>query len=473
MDKTSPSQERFAELIWRTVKLRVSLLVVSAVLLLVTWLGLTNGNAEAQKLDMEFCNHLESETAKALSNLWPQAYKTTDRIPVCTPQGARLFIESGRAFDAVLPLEGDAFSKKKAELAEYDQKRRAAYKLEIGLSSEGAESKVIVNALSVAEVVPFVVVLILSIVVVLGFQQNAYRRLLRSLLNDTKSGEELNHGIASSQFLSGFDISSPADVGTWMVLSPEGTAIWVLLTAVSYLLLAVLAAFVINLIHITNSIFLNYLFALYALIFLLAVALWRTRIKYQAHPEKRPKKTSRLLAIARWFHSPWGACSLAATAVFSIFLPWTTSGLKGYRFVLRQKPLSQSYGHSQYPVDPRLFFEIRCSLVLVGLFLASCVISSISERRAKTVWTKTLRRVNWLFALTTLFLTLNYLLYMGTLEYLSLTDTDFSYAWLLGSLNKDGGYPMSLYDPAYGFVVLLFCCLTLSWSSLHHRDSNT
>jgi hypothetical protein len=303
MDKVNPAQERFAELIWRTVKLRVSLLFVCAVTLLITWSGLTNGNIEATKLDVDFCNQLQIEAAKSMSEL---AGKPVEPFMICTADHARYFIESGRAFEAVLPLEGAAFDKSRAERADYDQKRRAAYKLEIGLSSQGAESKVIVNTLSVAEVVPFVVVLILAIVKVLGFQQNAYREYLRSLLNEMKSKGELDHGIAGSQFLSGLDINKTGKFGAWMVFSPEGAAIWVLVAGVSYLLLAVLGAFVINIIHLTNSIFLNYLCALYTLMFVLAVFLWRTGLTYQHHSEQARRQTSNLfITVRRWLYSRW------------------------------------------------------------------------------------------------------------------------------------------------------------------------
>jgi len=377
----------------------------------------------------------------------------------------------------VLPLQGEAFDRDKAELAEYDQKRRAAYKLEIGLSSQGAESKIIVNALNVAEVVPFVIVLIFSIVVVLGFQQNAYRKHLRNILKGMKSDEELNHGIVGSQFLSGFDIGSQADFGRRMALSPEGTAIWILIVAVSYLLLAVLAAFIINLIHLTNSIFLNYLCGLYTLSFILTVLLRGTHVKYQQHSENESKKTSKLLTKSTaWLKSPWTVCALSAMAIFSVFLPWTTSlglvgTLKGYNFVLAQKVVSQGYGHTQYPIAPNLFAEIRFQLLLVALFLVISPISSFVSDKSQTIWTKALRKGNALLALLTLFLCLNYLLYMGTLEYGALTYSDFDSSLFVSGFGRAGGFAMSFYDPSYGFVLFLFCCLMLAWKSLRRHDT--
>jgi len=471
MDKANPAQERFAELIWRTVKLRVSLLIASVALLLVTWSSLTNGNIEAAKVDVDFCRHLENKTTEALNDVSP---KTPKKFAVCTPEEARNYIEASRAVAAVLPLEYEFLEKQRAELAEYDQKRRAAYKLEIGLSSQGAESKIIVNALSVAEVVPFVVVLILSIVMLLGFQQNAYRWHLRRLLKDVKSREELNHGIAGSQFLSGLDIDNSANAGTLMILSPEGAAIWVSLTAVTYLLYAVLAAFIINLIHLTSSIFLNYLFALYTWIFVLVIALWRTHLKYGQHWGQEPKRTSKSsIDRIRWLGNRWSVCTLVAVALASMFFPWTTpigsiGSLKGYSFVLKQKPIFQNdLGHTMYPVDPKLLSEIRFQLLLVAIFLASCVFSSFFAGSHRTATTKTLKRTNWLLALVTVFLSLNYLIYMGVLEFWADIDPSVFFA----NLTHDAGFPMNFYDPAFGFLLFLFCCLMLGWISLRESDN--
>jgi hypothetical protein len=409
---------------------------------------------------------VEEETSASLKKLTPN---WSEKSPsVCTPANARLFIESGRAFSLILPLEGEAFDKNKAELAEYDEKRKAAYKLEIGLSSQGAESKVIVNALSVAQVVPFVVVVILSIVMVLGFQQKAYRTRLRTLLAALKADEEQNQKIAETQFLSGFDVDDRFEGARWKVLSPEGVAMVGLLAAVTYLLSAVLAAFIINLIHLTNSIFANYLFALYALVFFLIVALWRTRLRY--HISRESPRKSKFSFVGVLLKSDWLARIFVFVAVLSIFLPWTTNGMRGYRFIAHQKPLFMTRGHAQYPLDPGLFMEVRLQLLVVGVFLGVFLLKPLLRKAPKNVRVA-FDRADWLFTLLTLFLVLNYLLYMGSLEYLSLTDADFSTAWFLGVMNSDAGYALSAYDPAFGFIIFVFCCLMLCCISLFVRRS--
>jgi hypothetical protein len=262
MPDSDQSLERLAELIWRTVKLRVALLVAGAVLLLITWSGLSNGNADANKLDIEYCTHVEQETSDALEKLAP-SWKDRSSF-YCSPANARLTIESGRAFSTILPLEGEPFERQKSELADYDRKRRAAYKLEIGLSSQGAESK---------------------------------------------------------------------------------------------------------------------------------------------------------------------------------------------------------NGHAQYPLDPSLFVEVRVQLFIVAMFLVAVLLVPAFRKAGKGVRTA-FSRAHQLLAFLTLFLILNYLLYMGSLEYLSMSDADFSAAWLMGVMNRDAGYTLSSYDPAYGFVIFVCCCLALCCFSL-------
>jgi hypothetical protein len=460
MPDSDQSLERLAELIWRTVKLRVALLVAGAVLLLITWSGLSNGNADANKLDIEYCTHVEQETSDALEKLAP-SWKDRSSF-YCSPANARLTIESGRAFSTILPLEGEPFERQKSELADYDRKRRAAYKLEIGLSSQGAESKIIVNALSVAQVVPFIVVVILAIVMILGFQQQAYRVRLRSLLAAFDVNEEQRYKIAETQFLSGFDVGDGTRSSLWRVLSPEGVAIAGLLASVTYLFVAVLAAFIVNLIHLTNSIFANYLFALYALVFLSVVALWRTHQKYRLHRHFRQSRF-RYLDFLRQDRI---ARILVVVVVLSVFLPWTTPNrLRGYRFIFHQKALFMANGHAQYPLDPSLFVEVRVQLFIVAMFLVAVLLVPAFRKAGKGVRTA-FSRAHQLLAFLTLFLILNYLLYMGSLEYLSMSDADFSAAWLMGVMNRDAGYTLSSYDPAYGFVIFVCCCLALCCFSL-------
>lgn len=444
-------------------------------MLLVTWSGLTNGNVEATKLDIDFCRQLTEETDKELSRITGKKVETSGD---CNATYARSIVEGTRTFEDFFDASGLAFAKERvARLSEYDRKRRAAYRLEVGLSSQYADSKIIVNALSVAQVVPFIVVIILSIVAVLGFQQNACRSHLRELLREVKSAEERYSGIAGSQFLSGLDVNTTGKLGRWFVISPEGVAICTLVAGVYYLLIAVLLAFIVNLIHLTSSIFFNYLCALFSLFFVLTVATWCTRMLYENHMGRASKPSPKFGSATRWLNNRWWVYALSGMALLSVFMPWTSTAfgsrvsLSGYHFVLNQAPVFQQSGHTQYPVAPKIFFEIRLQLAVVAIFIASCVLRAFLARRPKTRWDKTVRRGNQLLALVALFLSLNYLLYMGALEYGAITGTDFDSTLIPASLNPVGGYSMSWYYPAYGFVIFLLSCFMLVWLALRQESA--
>jgi hypothetical protein len=429
---------------------------------------LTKGNLEGQKVDVDFCKSLNNDASRISGS-------KVKWLDTCTAGEARFSIEVMRGLNQLFKpsspvgqderVTAELYEKRRTTLADYDQKRREAYRLEIGLSSEYADSKISVNALSVAEVVPFAVVILLAIVALLGLQQGAYRRHLQASLNQLKSGEDREHAIARSQFFSGFYFDTRGGKRGWLEISPEVLATWPVLIGVCYLLFAVLSSFSTNLIHLTSSIFFNYFCALYSLAFILTLAVLKSPLRYRRDSAKPVSLVWRMVA-SRWL--VWFLC-LVALAAF--FLPWTMQtgplDVRGYRFFLSQVPVLQLGQHTQYPIDPRVFGEIRLQLLIVLLFLLSCSARVLFSYRSKAPTAKVLRRANRWLALVTLFLSFNYLIYMGLLEYGSTIQlgTDL----LAGFMSATGGYSMAAYDPAPGFVIFLASCIALAWISLR-RD---
>jgi hypothetical protein len=221
MENKNESEIRLAELIWRTVKLRVSLLTLVIVVLLVVWSSLLNGNQEAQKIDVKFCGYLVDNHNTLQQRLTAEVNKTLKPVqaklpPVtfsaedtCGSGSSRTWIEITRQTDEELPPEHlldfspdyikQSEDEKTKAFADYDIQRHTAYRLQIQLSSEYSGSTIIVNALTVAKGIPFCTFLILAVVLILGFQQSAYRRRLRILLL-SKSGDHLNESMAETQF---------------------------------------------------------------------------------------------------------------------------------------------------------------------------------------------------------------------------------------------------------------------------------
>jgi hypothetical protein len=225
------AEERLAELIWRSIKLRVSLLVLTIFLLLIVWSGLINGDKRAQEVDVKFCQQLAAESDKELSNSSPPSAGIW-----CTPRNARNYIEGARSTKQILLLGSEAtddkdarnkllqkYNERVAALAEYDSERRAAYLLQIQLPSEYSGSNVILNGQFVAKLLPFFVLIVLSVIVLLGFQQAAYKQQLAFLLKKSDSATDRGLTLARGQFFAGVIPARAPLISRYLFLTPESS----------------------------------------------------------------------------------------------------------------------------------------------------------------------------------------------------------------------------------------------------------
>src|SRR5262249_40766411 len=163
------------------------------------------------------------------------------------------------------------------------------------------------------------------------------------------------------------------------VVSPEGAAIGSLTVSVLCLGVAVLLAFATNLLHLADSVFDNYLFALYAGVFVSVVLLTKTRKKYRDHWAEEAKTTKPILGSVS---GCWWVRGLVAIALTCLFLPWAKgfglhAPLRGYHFVLSQRPIAQHYSQTTYPIAPNIFLELRCQVAVALLFLVVCGLHSV------------------------------------------------------------------------------------------------
>lgn len=477
-------QERVADLVWRTIKVRVSLLVLTIVALLAIWSALLNGDQQAKDIDKAFCEQLVTNTNGSTTAAALGKSGLTDKSPLdpavwCAESDARNFIEAGRLTSEMFSpafwgseWSGDMakiYADRQRLFSEYDTKRRGVYRLQMQLSSEYSGGSILVNALSVAEVAPFFVLIVLSVITVLGFQQACYKLQLKALLEEARNGPELPLAMARTQF---FALPSPSGnsvLSKWPVLSPEKLVIWTLIAALVFSLFAVVSAFIVNVIHLTDSIFFSYSFLLFTTAFVLAWSLIVTKRYYIARMTTHPQMAQRDESPHKSLR--WMEITVAAAGFASLLLPWTlTQGsiapLRGYEFVFRQIPLSQIGLVKTYPVVPRIFLEIQSQVAVALLFLLICAVHAAVGSYVG-IWRKPLRRVRVVLAAGVLFLSLNFLLYMGILEYEAVTDIAWSsFGLFSGGLTAIHGLPLSTYNPSYGFVIFLLCCFVLIWSSI-------
>jgi hypothetical protein len=462
--KEHSGEERLAELTWRTVKLRVSLLVLTILSLLIVWSALTGGDKQAREIDIKFCQQLIGESNERMQgNLETEVW--------CTPDGARNYVEGKRSANQIILMGSEALEESNKEaadkllkqyvetnkvFAEYDAKRRAAYPLQIQLSSEYSGGHVILNGRFVAQLLPFCVLIVLSVVVLLGFQQKVYQHQLSSLLSESHDEQDRELRIARGQFFAGIVQGRSSTISSYLVLSPERLATGTLYLFSLTLFFCVLFAYISKLVNLTDSVFFSYPCAVLVAVFVLTFWLSRTRRHYTQfyRPMARVTQVGHRIAMLRRTH--WLKIVLVVVGIVSLVLPWASGPgfhgnfLRGFRFLLRQPILNQVGDVIFVPIDPSIFLEIRIQVAVALLFLLVCGLSGGLELRGNKWHSTPFQKAQKMLAILVLFLSMNYLLYMAILESGGvLEDNPFLSQWV----SKAHGMPMSLYDPSYGFVI--------------------
>jgi len=127
--------QRFSQLVGRTFRLKISVLVLLLVALFVLWSTLTAGRQKAEHVDQEFCHQLVND-----SYYWPTGLFAS----FCEPfYSARNIIHMARHKHDYDPAPKGTSSEVEAQLhqwtqhleqsQEYDQKRRSAYGIDLSL----------------------------------------------------------------------------------------------------------------------------------------------------------------------------------------------------------------------------------------------------------------------------------------------------------------------------------------------------
>ncbi len=237
-------ETRLSELIWRTVKLRVSVLILSILALLLIWSALITGNKEAQKLDDSSCRFLinqDNDILKSVGDRTNEWLAKREKEPLethfrkadeyCSGRGSRRWIEVIRSMDLQFPLIATPglpddvtawLGQRPKAFADYDTQRRASYRLNIKLSSEYSESSVEGNTLAVAEIVPFCIFIALTAYFILGFQEDSYRTQSRLLLQTREDeGRETGLVLAETQFFAHPLVAKSSPLTRLLVWSPS------------------------------------------------------------------------------------------------------------------------------------------------------------------------------------------------------------------------------------------------------------
>lgn len=175
MTDTRTEEARISELLWRTIKLRVSLLALAIFALLVVWSAVLSGNPRANSVDVEYCQKLVALTNSPMGDIGAKSGPApASQNLACSAATARSYIDNQKAlngfFRSILGSLSQASQKRYWEeqslFSEYDSKRKSSYIFQIQLSSEVSSGQLFLNALTVAEVVPFVILGLAAIAII-------------------------------------------------------------------------------------------------------------------------------------------------------------------------------------------------------------------------------------------------------------------------------------------------------------------
>ena len=487
---SNPQQydSRLSELIWRAIKLRVSILLLCIVVLLITWSSLEVGNRKALEIDNSFC----LKVSEGVQQIDLATWKLQQSPPPRSDAPANVILGSADYCSRIgdlrywiqyqqLALESSLWDPKTPEairklqqsvldgLADYDIRRKEAFRLDVRLSSGYSESSIEANALSVAEVIPFIAVGLLVLYFMIGFQEAGLRTQLRLQL-DRHGSEEDNSPdlfVSNSQYL-----VSPCDSAgsIWppaFLYSPDRFATVMLLLSAIYLLFRVTGEFISELNTITDSIFWSYPFGLYTAVFAAVLILILSRrqsstVAVQIGPVRTSTVRATISApaggIPRFLFgmrmvfvsvSKWVTLVLVAIAVGCMFFPlaWRDWGgpIYGYEWLLNHDPSNRWIGAAGQAMNLTLFQEVRFEILVALAFLVLCALSAFEHLLAWPRLRKIVRKLSFLGAVVVAFLSINYLIFMAILE-------AEAFDLLLRQGNEARG-SMIFYDPGAAYWV--------------------
>lgn len=488
---------RLSELIWRSVKLRISILIVCIFFLLTTWSSLEVGNRNAREIDKSNCLKVADDAQqrsklehRAFLQRFPdlQKYENENGYPIQAATDFCAELKNIHYYLQSLQAEMKASNPQKAKdeeeienniwksLSDYESKRKEAYRIELKIASEYSENNVEANALSVAAAIPFIVISLLVLYFMIGRQEGGLRNQLRLEvarldLDETGSPDRL---AAKSQYF-----VSPRDrVGKFGLLqslnSPDKFANILLLFSTLYLLFTVTGEFVDELPSLTDSVFGGYSFWLYAVSFFAILLVIASHRHFSATepprsadhriilPEYRTENLQHTVGPRRFVRSVWRWAIFASVglAFLCLFVPWAHrdwnpnrgTSIYGYEWLLEQNPANHWIGPAAQSMELTEFRQIRVEILIALTFLILCVLCELrfarNERQIKII----ARQFRTVAAVVVVFLSIHYLIFMEILE-----ERGAPSALLPG-----GGGSMWFYSPAFGYWIFTAICLALS-----------
>lgn len=476
-------ETQLVDLIWRNFKFKLIVVVATLVTAIAVSSALSGARSSLEQINRE---------SAAARLAWYQKANTKAYQGADDPSSAEVADYAEMAiYDRLLfPLLSkdeksrqatQLFDSRRKELATFEQRRFEAYNL--SLNPPYFQRPVTVNALTILDVWPFVLVFALALTAGIALRQNALEMTLARLVSE--GSDTRQH--ATRRALSGYAAGRlrPAKIGDQavlvyarsVVLAPEPLVIAALLILIFYFTWRMPETQAPS-IFVPRSSLIGYHTVLLAIIALASYVLLKARTSYlrmvaeAAGNHTVLSRTEYLLrrllqmAPSLGVNTRWGRISLTmacATALASLVLPWMTPTIFGYQLLLAQSPSAQSGNIVFYSLDPVIFSEFRLQLIVALGFLVFMLLQTLVPALAVQRWQK----AAFAYAAVLLILAANLVTYLGLLQYGQNRDivpavVDMIWPSGMSQFEAPRGLPLLMYNPDWGFAVfgvaLLVAC---------------
>jgi hypothetical protein len=494
---------RFADLIWRSYRLKFALLVGGLLCILLVSSALRNGRTAVDEINKRSMaarlNYLED--IKALA---PQASTTIDNPLFFDPSAAEIADQTELRLYAVLrravppqtasadPKQANAAARMTAradEVQRFIDERENAYNLEFGVSN--LKSTIFVNALVVIDFWPLILISVLAAVSAVTMRQHAYEVMLSHTIQEADGNQQKAVQSAFSGFLAGE--LKPKKLGNDSVLLyrrslivlPEPLITLGLLSAVLYASIGLPATAMPSLFKSNSTVFGYHTLLIFCagclLLALRATKLYYGRIIREATGSEVFGRIGFYLAKATRFVKSLAVRGLAyrttvlvlsAAALASMFLPWIGNWrLSGFQLFLPQKPIVPNSPIPFYKIDPALIREMRAQLAVALVFVGAMALSALWRNgRLLRAAVRSCRYISFLVCA----LISNIVVYLLLLAYSAQRTVLDSVLNLvlptdsLTALQAPRGLPLVMMWPMYGFITFAACLLALSLIGMTH-----
>ncbi len=475
-------QERLADLIWRSYKLKIIVLVASLLCLQLISSGLRNGRKIEEEINKRSVEARLQWTSKIPSAV-PHKAVLSDPTMAGLADEAEL-----RVYAYILPMLPsndpksqaviDSLHSRYRQLQGFVGERENAYNLDFGIPY--LKSSVLINVLLLMDLWPILLLCSLATVFAISMRQRAYEIVLSKIIREAGGANERAIQSAFTGYLAGelrTEVLAGKRVSVYipsLILLPEPFITTCLFLALLYFSARMPGTNMPSMFQLSSTI-VGYHTVVMCVGALLVLILFKTK-SYYASEVQRATGTRVLgwlgLKTARYVRAFKSLCSrpnvrhagtriLGITTLGSLFLPWVGNwGTFGFQLFLAQSPISQSGKLTFYRMDPTILGEVRLQLAVAIAFVMLMLFGGTFRRYAIKV-----RRISYYLSIAILLMIANFLIYLVVLDYTQqreLVNAVFSMMFNpAGPVEGARGLPLVLQYPMYGFFLFIFSLTSL------------